>query len=144
MVDDFVAWRSFVTSTVQKEPGWHVVCEVSDGPEAVQKSEELTPDLILLDIGLPTLNGIAAARQIRKVAPSSEILFLSGCDDLNIVRQALAAGATGYVVKSDAGGELISAVEAVFQGKRFVSRRLEGRISADAEDPQAPRFPWPQ
>jgi hypothetical protein len=53
-------------------------------------------------------------------------------------------GATGYVIKSDAGGELISAVEAVFQGKRFVSRRLEGRISADAEDPQAPRFPWPQ
>jgi DNA-binding NarL/FixJ family response regulator len=95
-------------------------------------------------IGLPTLNGIEAARQIRKVAPSSEILFLSGCDDLDTVRQALDTGATGYVIKSDAGGELISAVEAVFQGKRFVSRRLEGRISADAEDPQAPRFPWPQ
>ena len=138
VVDDFVLLRRYVTSILQNEPGWHVVCEVSDGLEAVQKAEEMTPDLILLDIGLPKLNGIEADRQIRKLAPKSKILFLSEFGDLNVAREALNTGAAGYVVKSDAGSELLSAMEAVFQGQRFVSSTLKGRISADAEDPQAP------
>jgi DNA-binding NarL/FixJ family response regulator len=126
VVDDFAPWRRFAHSILQQEPEWHVVGEASDGLEAVQKAEELTPDLILLDIGLPKLSGIEAARQIRRVAPNSKILFLSEFDDLEIAREALNTGAVGYVVKSDAGDELLSAVEAVFQGKRFVSSRLKG------------------
>jgi hypothetical protein len=90
-----------------------------------------------LDIGLPKVNGIEAARQIRKLAPNSKILFLSANDSLEIAGEALSAGASGYVVKSDAGSELVSAAEAVIRGKRFVSSELMGRISADAEDTQA-------
>lgn len=138
MVDDFVPWRRFVSSLVEKEPSWHVVCEASDGLEAVLRAEELKPDLILLDIGLPKLSGIEAARQIRKLAPNSKILFLSANDSSDIAGEALSTGASGYVVKSDAGSELLRAVEAVFQGKRFVSSILKGNISADAEDTQAP------
>jgi CheY-like chemotaxis protein len=73
----FAPWRHFVSTIAQIEPGWHVISEASDGLEAVQKAEELTPDLILVDISLPRLNGIEAARQIRKVAPESKILFVS-------------------------------------------------------------------
>ena len=77
LVDDFEPWRRFVRSTVQTEPELKLICEVSDGHAAIQKAKELKPDLILLDIGLPKLNGIAAAREIRKCAPESKILFLS-------------------------------------------------------------------
>ena len=98
-----------------------VICEVSDGLDAVQKAEELKPDLILLDIGLPTLNGIEAARQIRKLAPDSKIIFLSQEPSVDVVREALSLGAWGYVVKTVAGNDLFAAVESVLLGKRFVS-----------------------
>jgi CheY-like chemotaxis protein len=131
VADDFIPWQRFVSSIVQKEPGWLVVFEASDGLEAVQRAEELKPDLVLLDIGLPKLNGIEAARQIRKVAPNSTILFVSVNDSLDIAVEALNTGASGYVVKSDAESELLTAVEAVIQGKRFVSSRLKGLISVE-------------
>ena len=120
-----------------KEPGWHIVGEVSDGAEALNKTKELIPALILLDLSLPKLNGIEAARQIRKVAPNLKILFVSAFDSIEVVEEALNAGANGYVAKSDAANELIAAVEAVFQGKQFVSSRIKGRISADNDDAQA-------
>jgi len=104
----------------------------------VQKAEELTPDLILLDIRLPKLSGIEAAKQIRKVAPNSKILFVSTYASWEIAEAALDTGASGYVVKLDAGNELPKAVEAVFQGKRYISSRLKGCTSADREDTQAP------
>lgn len=126
VADDFEPWRRTVSSMAEKESSWRVVDEASDGLEAVQKAQELQPDLILLDIGLPKLNGIEAARQIRKLAPSSKILFLSADNTPDTVRHALSTGANGYVLKSDAGSELVSAVEAVVQGKWFVSRRIEG------------------
>jgi len=141
VVDDFEGWRRFVSSIVQKLPGWHVVREASDGLEAVQRAKELNPELILLDIGLPKLNGIEAARQIRKHAPHSKILFVSANDSLDIALEALNAGASGYVVKRDAGSELKRAVEALIQGKRFVSSSLRGRISVDAENTQASSAP---
>jgi DNA-binding NarL/FixJ family response regulator len=138
VADDFAPWRRFVSSAIlPKKPGWHIVCEVSDGVEAVKRAEELRPDLILLDIGLPKLNGIEAARQISKIAPNLKILFLSAFDSLEVVEEALNTGANGYVVKLDAASELVGAVEAVFQGKRYVSRRLKGVISAQAEDVHA-------
>ena len=131
VVDDFEPWRRFVSSLIAlKKPGWSIICEVSDGVEAVEKAGELRPELILLDIGLPKLDGIEAARQISQIASYSKILFLSGFDSLEVVEEALNTGANGYVFKLDAASELVEAVEAVFQGKRFVSGRLAGGISA--------------
>jgi DNA-binding NarL/FixJ family response regulator len=100
-----------------------IIGVVSDGLQAVEKAEELRPDVILLDVGLSKLNGIEAARRIRKVAPNSKILFLSQEIDVDVARVALVDG-HGYVVKSDANNELLAAVDAVMQGKKFVSRRL--------------------
>jgi CheY-like chemotaxis protein len=126
VVDDFEYWRRFVTSIVEEEPGLYVVCKVSDGLEAVQKAEELTPDLIVLDIGLPKMNGIEAARQIRPLSPSSRIVFLSQNNDHDVVRVALGTGALGYVHKTDARSELLPAVYAVLRGEQFVSSRSNG------------------
>jgi DNA-binding NarL/FixJ family response regulator len=136
VVDDFAPWRRSVSTIAQIEPGWHVISEASDGLQAVQKAEELKPDLILLDISLPKLSGIEAARQIRKVAPNSKILFVSTYASWEIAERALDTGASGYVVKGDAWNELAMAMEAVFQGKRYISRRLKGCTSADSEDTQ--------
>jgi DNA-binding NarL/FixJ family response regulator len=122
VVEDFEPFRRFVCSTLRKTPELQVVCEVSDGLEAVQKAEELKPDLILLDIGLPTLNGIEAARRIRKLAPESKILFLSQESSADVVHEALNLGALGYVIKAHVGSDLLDAAEAVILGDQFVSR----------------------
>ena len=115
-----------------------IVGEASDGLEAVQKAEELQPDLIVLDIGLPTLNGIEAARRIRKLSPESKILFVSQESSADVVQEALALGALGYVVKAHAGSELLAAVEAVLQGRQFISSGLSGHYFTDAADAKAP------
>jgi len=125
VVDDFEPWRNFVCSTLQSEPGLQVIGEVSDGSEAVQKAEELKPDLVLLDIGLPTLNGIEAAKRIHQIVPEARILFLTQNNDLDVLRTAMTNGARGYILKMDAEGELIRAIVAVMRGEKFVSRRLE-------------------
>ena len=77
VVEDYIPFRRFISATLCKKRNWQIICEVGDGLEAVKKAEELKPDLILLDIGLPTLNGIAAARLIRKLAPKSKIIFVT-------------------------------------------------------------------
>jgi DNA-binding NarL/FixJ family response regulator len=125
VVDDFEKWRRQVHLLLQARPAWRVIAEASDGSEAVQKAEDLKPDLILLDIGLPKLNGIEAARQIRQRSPSSKIVFLSQNSDLDIVRAAFDTGASGYVRKIDAGRELLPAVDAVLGSKQFVSSSLK-------------------
>lgn len=121
IVEDFVAFRRFVCSTLGTKPELQVVGEASDGREAVQKAEELKPDLILLDIGLPTLNGIDAARQIRKLSPESKIIFLSQESSADVIEAALSLGALAYVVKMRAESDLLAAVDSVLLGKRFVS-----------------------
>src|SRR5580693_10110339 len=121
VVEDFEPFRRFVCSRVGDSSELQVICEVSDGLEAVQKAEELHPDLILLDIGLPNLNGIEAARRIRKLSPESKILFVSQESSADVVQEALRIGVLGYVVKSHAGIELLAGVEAVRQGKQFIS-----------------------
>jgi DNA-binding NarL/FixJ family response regulator len=122
VVDDFEPWRHFVSSLLlQKKPELQVVGEASDGLEAVQKAVELNPDLILLDIGLSTLNGIEAARQIRKLVPDSKIIFLSQESDADVLQESLSLGAQSYVLKAKAGSELLAAVETVISGKTFVS-----------------------
>jgi len=138
VVEDYEPFRRFVCSTLEKRPQWQVICEVSDGLEAVQKAEELQPDLIVLDIGLPTLSGIEATRRIRKLAPESKILFLSQESSADVVQEALRSGALGYVVKVHAGIELLAAVEAVCQGRQFVGSGLSGGNFSDATDTEAP------
>jgi DNA-binding NarL/FixJ family response regulator len=125
IVDDFEPWRRSLCSLLQEDPKWQIICEASDGLEAIEKSRELQPDLILLDIGLPKLNGIEAARQIHRVAPCSKILFLSENCCPDVVREAFRLGASGYVVKSDAATDLVAALHAVIANKRFVGRRFQ-------------------
>jgi DNA-binding NarL/FixJ family response regulator len=124
LVDDYEPFRKYVRSLLMKRAEWVVLSEVSDGLEAVQKAEKLQPDLILLDIGLPKLSGIEAARRIRKLSPGSRILFVSQELSADLVREALATGAAGYVVKMNARSELLTAVDAVLRGGQFVDRRF--------------------
>jgi DNA-binding NarL/FixJ family response regulator len=130
IVDDYEQFRRFIATKLQTNPQLRIVKEACDGADAVQQAQELQPDLILLDIGLPTLNGIEAARRIRKVSPTSKILFVTENRSTDIAEEALSTGAGGYVVKSDAGSELLPAIEAVLQGKRFVSTSLAGHFLA--------------
>ncbi len=134
IVEDYEPFRRFVASMLQKQRELQIICEVSDGLEAVQKAEELQPDLIVLDIGLPKLNGIEAARRIRKLSPNSKILFLSENRSWDIAEEALRTSASGYVVKSDAARELLLAVEAVLRGKRYVSASLSENDLIDSKD----------
>jgi DNA-binding NarL/FixJ family response regulator len=121
LVEDHEDFRKVISSILQRHSGLHIIRELADGLEAVREAEKLQPDLILLDIGLPRLNGIEAARRIRKVAPDSKILFLSVLFSPDVVQEALNLGARGYVVKADAGNELRAAVAAVIEGNQYVS-----------------------
>jgi len=125
-VDDFESFRRFAASQLGKRPELQIIGEASDGSEAVQKAEALQPDLILLDIGLPKLNGIEAARRIRKHSPDCKILFISQDSSVDTVHTALETGASGYIVKSDAGRELLPAVEAILRGEQFIGSRFAG------------------
>jgi DNA-binding NarL/FixJ family response regulator len=130
VVDDFEPFRKFIRTTLKARPDIQVIAEVSDGLEAVRKSEELQPDLIVLDIGLPTLNGIEAARRILKVSPHSKILVVSQESSLDVIEEAFNSGAMGYVVKTRVATDLLTAVEVVSQGRRFVSngQPIDSRI----------------
>jgi DNA-binding NarL/FixJ family response regulator len=121
VVEDFEPFRRFVCSMVGDASELQVICEASDGLEAVRQAVELQPDLILLDIGLPSLNGIEAARQIRKLSPQSKILFVSQESSPDVIEEALSFGAMGYVIKAHAGSELLVAVEAAREGRQFIS-----------------------
>jgi DNA-binding NarL/FixJ family response regulator len=136
VVDDFEPFRRFICSTLRNRTEFQIIGEASDGLEAVYKSESLQPDLIVLDLALPTLNGIAAARRIRTVSPKSKILFVSQESSADVVQEALHVGALGYVVKARAGIELLAAVEAVRQGKRFISAALPSLSLTDNADAQ--------
>jgi DNA-binding NarL/FixJ family response regulator len=131
VVDDFAPWPRFVIAKLRQNQNMQIVGVASDGLAAVLKAAELQPDLILLDVGLPKLNGIEAARRICKVAPKSKILFLSQEIDVEVARVALSDG-HGYVLKSDAGKELFAAIEVVMQGEKFVSLRLAADFFARA------------
>ena len=137
VVDDYEPFRRFVCSTLDQMPDLQVVGEASDGLEAVRKAEELKPDLIVLDIGLPSLNGIEVARRIRKLCPECKILFMSQESSVDVAQAAFSSGAIGYVVKAHAGSELFAAMESVCHGRRFVSKGLSGHDRSDTIDPQA-------
>ena len=126
VVDDFEPFRRLLCSILQDKPELQTIVEGSDGVEAIELAEALQPDLILLDIGLPKLDGIEAARRIHGLVPRSKILFVSQEHSVEVVQEAFSSGALGYVVKMDVGTELLPAVEAVLQGERFVGSRFVG------------------
>ena len=121
VVDDFEPIRKVICAELAKRHDLQVVGEASDGLEAVQKAVELKPDLVLMDIGLPFLNGIEAARQILKLVPESKLIFFSQESSADVVQEALSFGAQGYVFKIRAGIDLLTAVETVLSGMQFVS-----------------------
>ena len=138
VVDDYEPFRQFVRSTLLERANLQVIGEASDGLEAVRKAEDLKPDMMVLDIGLPTLNGIEVARRIRKLVPECKILFLSQESSVDLAQGAFGLGAMGYVVKAHAGNELLEAVEAVSQGRLFLSKGLSGHSPTDVFCAHAP------
>ena len=143
VVEDHEWWRRYISSALEQTSQWEVVGAVSDGIEAVQKARELKPDVILLDVGLPGLNGIQAARRMLAHDPSSRILFVSEQQSLDVAEVALGAGARGYIVKSKVGRELLPAMEAVVEGQRFVSAKLAGRGFQTTNDGRVvPEIRW--
>lgn len=118
VVDDFEQWREFACVIIHEIPGVLVVGQASDGREAVQKARELQADLVILDIGLPGLNGIEVAKTLSTVCPGSKVIFLSEKRDADIVEEAYRAGAYAYVIKSNAGTELAEAIKAVLKRKK--------------------------
>jgi DNA-binding NarL/FixJ family response regulator len=137
LVDDFEEFRRFVSAVLKKRAEFQLY-QASDGEEAIQRAAEFQPDLVLLDIRLPRLNGIEAGRRIREVSPSSKIIFVSQESSVDIVREAMELGAYGYLWKSDAAVELLPAVDAVLQGKLFLSRRVSS-LRIDKTHGEEPR-----
>lgn len=126
LVDDNASFLGFISSFLGQQGNVDVVGEARDGWDAVQQAQSLRPDLIFLDIGLPTLNGIEAAYQIRKLVPSAKIVFVSNESSREVVQEALNLGACGYVQKIFAAKDLLEAISAVLNGRQFLSSALAG------------------
>lgn len=135
LVEDFKPYRDFVTLLVGQNPHLRVICEASDGLEAVEKAQQLKPDVVLMDIGLPKLNGLEAARHIRQLVPSSKVVFLTQETDMEVVKEALSLGAWGYIVKEYGASDLSAGLEAILQGKRFVSSGVDDNASTMDSNP---------
>lgn len=125
VVEDFEQFRQLACSLLREQAGCRVVGEASDGLEGVQKIEELRPDLIWLDIGLPKLNGIKVAERARKMVPDAKLLFVSQESSNDVIEETFRVGGHGYVLKERAGSDLLPAIEAVLRGDLFVSSGLE-------------------
>jgi DNA-binding NarL/FixJ family response regulator len=115
VADDFAEWRAGVRSILRARPEWQVIGEAGDGLEAVRRTEEMNPHIVLLDIGMPRLNGIEAAKRMRQVSPGSKIIFVAQENDAEVRIAALATGAEQYVIKANAASELLPAVEAALR-----------------------------
>ena len=128
LVDDHPIVRQGLKTLLEARPGWQVIGEASDGVEAVEKAKDLDPDVIVLDVTMPRMSGLEACRLIRRQSPTLEILFVTQHDSPQMMREALDAGARGYVVKSNAARDLLEAVEAVSQHRVFTA--LNGQDSS--------------
>jgi DNA-binding NarL/FixJ family response regulator len=124
IADDHEVARKGVRALLEEHAGWEVCGEAKDGREAVELATQLKPDISLLDIGMPNLNGLDAARQILAVSPDARILILTIHDSEQVVREVLAAGARGFLLKSDAGRDLIAAVEAIENRRTFFTSKV--------------------
>jgi len=144
IADDHELVRRGLRVMLENHPGWEVSGEASDGREAVERTGELKPDLVLLDIGMPNLNGIEAARQILANCPATHILILTMHYSQQVVREVLAVGAHGFLLKSDAGRDLLNAVEAVQQHRTFFTSQVteivvDGYLNQERKEPLHPK-----
>jgi DNA-binding NarL/FixJ family response regulator len=124
VADDHEVVRRGVVAMLTAHQGWQVCGEAVDGRDAVEKTKQLNPDIVILDIGMPNLNGLEAARQINRLNPRHRILILTITDTEQVVTEVLKAGATGYLLKSDAGRDLIAAVETLQRNSTFFNSRV--------------------
>lgn len=121
LVDDHPIVREGLKTVLQRRPGWEVVGEASNGAEALEKAQDLLPDVMVLDITMPKMNGLDVCRIVRQRTPELEVLFVTQHDSPQMMREALGAGAKGYVVKSNAARDLLDAIEVVSQHRVFTS-----------------------
>jgi len=128
IADDHEVVRKGLISLLEAQPGWEVCGEAGDGREAVEKAAELKPDIIILDIGMPSLNGLEATRQILKVNPDAKILVLTLHDSDSVVREVLNAGARGFLLKSDAARDLVAAAEALRRDKTYFTSKVAAMV----------------
>jgi DNA-binding NarL/FixJ family response regulator len=146
VADDHEIVRTGLRSLLETQPGWRVTAEASDGREAVEKAKELKPDVAVLDLSMPSLNGLEAARQMLKNDARAKIVILTAFDSDAMIREVLDAGARGFVLKADAGRDLVAAVNAVRNNKTFFTPKvaqmvLDGYLDKKPRklDPDAPR-----
>ena len=124
VADDHEVVRNGIRSLLEAQPGWTVVGEAATGREALEKAKQLKPDVVILDISMPELDGLEAARRITKAAPQTEVLILTMYDSEQLVQEVLEAGARAYILKTDAGRELVTAVEALRQHKPYFTSKV--------------------
>jgi DNA-binding NarL/FixJ family response regulator len=124
IADDHDIVRRGLRALVQEEPSWQIVADVPDGRSAVVKTQELRPDIAILDIGMPSLNGLDATKQIMKVNPDTKVLILTMHDSEQLIQNVLNAGARGYLMKSDAGRDLVVAIRALLLGQTFFTQKV--------------------
>jgi len=129
IADDHHVVRTGLRALLESKAGWQVCAEATNGREAVEQASQLKPDVAVLDIGMPLLNGVEATRQIRKLSPHTEILILTMHDSELLVQEVLEAGAHGYILKDDADRNLIAAVDALRRHKPFLSPRVSDAVS---------------
>jgi DNA-binding NarL/FixJ family response regulator len=143
VADDHEIVRKGLRSLLEAQPGWQVAGEASDGREAVEKAKELRPDVTVLDIGMPSLNGLEATRQMLKNDARAKILILTMHESDPLIRDVLDAGARGYVLKTDASRDLVTAVNAVRSNKTFFTAKV-AQMVLDGYLDQAPKKEKPQ
>jgi DNA-binding NarL/FixJ family response regulator len=128
IADDHEVVRRGLRALLEGQPGWVVCGESSDGRDVLQKAAELRPDVIVLDIAMPNLNGLEAARQLVKANPRAKVLVLTLHDSEQLIHEVLVAGARGFLLKSDAARDLVTAVEAIRQGKTYFTSRVAAMV----------------
>src|ERR1700681_474026 len=130
IADDHEVVRRGLCALLQAREGWEICAEAKDGREAVEKAAQLKPDVVILDVGMPNLNGLAATRQLTQRDPHCKVIVLTITDSDQVIREALDAGARGFVLKSDAARDLISAVEALQHNRMFFTPRVNDMVLA--------------
>src|SRR5580704_15372958 len=130
LADDHEIVRRGLRALLEKHEGWEVCGEASDGREAVEKALQLNPDVVIVDIGMPNLNGLDTTRQLLQHDPHFKVIVLTITDSDQVIREALDAGARGFVLKSDAARDLVSAVEALQRNRMFFTPRVNDMVLA--------------
>jgi DNA-binding NarL/FixJ family response regulator len=138
IADDHELVRRGIRSLLEKEPGWKIVAEAANGHELLDKARELKPDIVVVDIAMPLLNGLEASRRLKKILPEAKILILTMHDSQQMARSVLDAGALGYVTKSEAARDLILAIEALRQNRTFFASHLQQVILESMRDGPPP------